>query len=66
MLKKEDLLSKTNDGLEVFRYYVSGNWKVGQNFKNPFYDDKNPSCNIYKDKKTGIYRIKDFGDPRFN
>lgn len=66
MLKKEDLLSKTNDGLEVFRYYVSGNWKVGQNFKNPFYDDKNPSCNIYKDKKIGIYRIKDFGDPRFN
>ncbi|UOH78912.1 toprim domain-containing protein [Ornithobacterium rhinotracheale] len=66
MFKKEDILSKTNNGLEVFRHYVSGNWKVGQNFKNPFYDDKNPSCNIYKDKKTGIYRIKDFGDPRFN
>ncbi|MDO5614773.1 MAG: toprim domain-containing protein [Cruoricaptor ignavus] len=66
MLKKEDIISKTNDGLDVFRYYVSGNWKVGQNFKNPFYDDKNPSCNIYKDNKTGIYRIKDFGDSRFN
>lgn len=36
MFKKEDILSKTNNGLEVFRHYVSGNWKVGQNFKKPF------------------------------
>ena len=66
MLKKEEILDKTNGGLDVFRYYLPGDWKVGKNFKNPFYKDTNPSCNIYKDRRTQTYRIKDFGDERFS
>lgn len=51
MLKKQDILSRTEGGLQVFQHYLQGNWRVGKNFKNPFYDDKNASCNIYKDKQ---------------
>ena len=65
MIDKETLLLKTNNGLDVFRHFVPGDWKPGKNFLNPFYEDKNASCNIYKDKKTGIYKIKDFGEERF-
>ena len=64
MLKKQDILSRTEGGLQVFQYYLQGNWRVGKNFKNPFYDDKNASCNIYKDKQ-GIYKMKDFGNDTF-
>jgi len=65
MLKKDEILFKTNKGLDVFRHFVSCEWKVNSNFKNPFYDDKNASCNIYLDKKSGVYKINDFGDERF-
>ena len=64
MLKKQDILSRTEGGLQVFQHYLQGNWRVGKNFKNPFYDDKNASCNIYKDRQ-GIYKMKDFGNDTF-
>ena len=66
MIDKETILLKTNNGLDVFRHFVPGDWKPGKNFLNPFYEDKNASCNIYKDIKTGIYKIKDFGEERFS
>ncbi|MFK8276378.1 toprim domain-containing protein [Capnocytophaga cynodegmi] len=66
MLKKQDILNNTDGGLEVFRYYLQGNWQVGKNFKNPLYDDKNASCNIYKDKRSDTYKMKDFGDESFS
>ncbi|MDO4228980.1 MAG: bifunctional DNA primase/helicase [Capnocytophaga sp.] len=66
MLKKQDILNSTDEGLEVFRYYLQGNWQVGKNFKNPLYDDKNASCNIYKDKRSGTYKMKDFGNESFS
>jgi len=65
MLKKDEILFKTNKGLDVFRHFVSCEWKISLNFKNPFYEDKNASCSIYLDKKAGVYKIKDFGDERF-
>ncbi len=65
MLKKQDILDKTNGGLEVFRYYLRGDWQVGKNFKNLLYDDKNASCNIYKDEKHNCYKMKDFGNEMF-
>ena len=40
MLKKQDILSRTEGGLQVFQHYLQGSWRVGKNFKNPFYDDK--------------------------
>ena len=64
MLKKQDILSRTEGGLQVFQHYLQGSWRVGKNFKNPFYDDKNASCNIYKDRQ-GIYKMKDFGNDTF-
>lgn len=65
-MTKEEILNRSENGLLVFRHFVHGNWKVGKNFLNPFYEDKKASCNVYFDKKSGIYKIKDFGDSRFN
>ncbi|MBC8109819.1 MAG: bifunctional DNA primase/helicase [Verrucomicrobia bacterium] len=65
MLTKEDILSRADNGLAVFRHFIHSDWKVGKNFKNPFYEDKNAAFNIFRDKKTGIYRMHDFGDGRY-
>ena len=66
MLSKDELLKRTNNGLDVFRYYIPGGWRVGRNFLNPFYDDHKASCNIYFDRKSGSYRFKDFGNDDFS
>jgi len=66
MLSKDELLKRTNNGLDVFRFYVPGQWRVGRNFLNPFYDDHKASCNIFFDRKNGCYRIKDFGNDDFS
>lgn len=65
-MNKEEILRMTNGGLNVFRRYVPGDWREGKNFKNPFYKDTHASFNIYKDKKTGDYRMKDFGNPDYS
>lgn len=65
MITKEDILSKTQDGLAVFRHFIPGKWTLGKNFKNPYYDDKKASCNVYFDVKSNQYKIKDFGDTRY-
>ena len=61
-MTKEAILEQTHRGLDVFRRFIVGNWKVGKNFKNPYYDDKKASCNVYFDSKSNQYKIKDFGD----
>ncbi len=66
MLNKETLLRLTDNGLVVFRHYIHGDWRLGKNFRNPFYDDKNASFNIYRDKRSGIYKMKDFGNESFS
>jgi hypothetical protein len=66
MLSKEDILSRTNGGLEVFRHYVTTEWRLGKNFRNPFYDDKRASCNIYFDRKSRTYKMKDFGNDAYS
>src|SRR5690606_3626614 len=65
MLDKNKVLSCTHDGLDIFKHYLPGTWRVGRNFKNPFYDDTKASCNIYFDRRSGMYRMKDFGDPDY-
>jgi len=30
-----------------------------------FYDDRKASCYVYRDRKSGIYKFKDFGDSGF-
>ena len=66
MLKKEEILSRTNSGLSVFKHYLPGNWRIGRNFLNPFYQDKKASCNIYFDRHSGMYKMKDFGNDSYS
>ena len=66
MLDKNKVLSCTRDGLDIFKHYLPGDWRVGRNFKNPFYDDTKASCNIYFDRRSGMYRMKDFGNPEYD
>jgi hypothetical protein len=65
-MTKEEILGKTQGGLTVFKHFLPNNFKIGKNFLNPFYEDTKAACNIYFDKKVRIYKIKDFGDSRFN
>ncbi len=66
MFNKEELLKRTNNGLDVFKFYIPGAWRIGRNFLNPFYDDHKASCNIFFDRKNVCYRIKDFGNDDFS
>jgi hypothetical protein len=66
MLNKEELLRRTNNGLNVFKHYIPGQWCIGRNFLNPLYEDTKPSCNVFFDRHNGIYRIKDFGNDEFS
>ena len=66
MLKKEEILSRTNSGLAVFKHYIPGNWRTGRNFLNPLYEDNKASCNIYFDRHNGTYKMKDFGNDSYS
>lgn len=66
MLDKNKVLDCTHNGLDIFKYYLPGIWRVGRNFKNPFYNDTKASCNIYFDRRSNMYRLKDFGNPDYD
>lgn len=66
MLNKDELLRRTNNGLDVFKRYISTQWKTGRNFLNPLYEDRKASCNVYFDRHSGVYRIKDFGNDEYS
>ncbi len=66
MLRKEEILERTNKGLNVFKHYISGTWRVGRNFLNPLYEDSKASCNIYFDRRNGTYKMKDFGNDSYS
>ncbi|GHT06750.1 hypothetical protein AGMMS49525_15340 [Bacteroidia bacterium] len=66
MLNKDALLGRTNNGLDVFKHYIPGQWRVGRNFLNPLYEDKKASCNIYYDRRSQSYKMKDFGNDTFS
>jgi hypothetical protein len=66
MLNKDEILKRTNNGLDVFKHYVPGQWRVGRNFLNPLYEDRKASCNIYFDRRNDCYRMKDFGNDAFS
>lgn len=66
MLRKEEILERTNKGLLVFKHYIRSQWRIGRNFYNPLYEDKNASCNIYFDKHSNCYRLKDFGNNEYS
>ena len=62
MIGKDEILTRTNNGLDVFRHYLPVKWRVGRNFLNPLYDDHKASCNVYYDRRSGTYKMKDFGN----
>jgi len=66
MLSKDEILKRTSSGLDVFKHYIQGKWRVGRNFLNPLYDDRKGSCNIYFDRRSSAYRLKDFGNDDFS
>lgn len=63
---KEEILSRTNKGLDVFCFYMPSDFVPKRNFRNPMYDDRRASCNIYLDNKSGCYRMKDFGNDAYS
>ena len=66
MLRKEEILERTSNGLAVFKHYLPGNWRIGRNFLNPLYEDSKASCNIYFDRRSSIYKMKDFGNDSYS
>ena len=66
MISKDEILERTNRGLDVFKYYLGIPFKLGKNFRNPLYDDKNASCNIYFDKHSMMFKMKDFGNEGYS
>ncbi len=65
MLDKDRILSLTDNGLDIFKHYISSRCKVGKNFHNPLYHDNRASCSIYVNSK-GIYKMKDFGNDDYS
>lgn len=66
MINKEDILQATRNGLDVFKYYIPFEFRLGKNFKNPFYEDTVASCNVYFDRHNSCFKIKDFGNTDFS
>ena len=66
MPNKDEILRRTNNGLDVFKYYIPGQWRIGRNFLNPLYEDRKASCSIYFDRRNGYYRMKDFGNDAYS
>jgi hypothetical protein len=52
--------------LTVFRHYIPGQWRVGRNFLNPLYEDRKASCNVYFDRRSQSYKMKDFGNDAYS
>jgi hypothetical protein len=66
MLTKEEILARTNKGLNIFKHYLSFPFRIGRNFLNPLYDDTKASCNVYFDKSSDQYKMKDYGNDSFS
>ncbi len=63
---KEEILQRTNRGLEVFCFYMPIDFVPKRNFRNPLYEDTRASCNIYLDSRSQCYYMKDFGNDAFS
>ena len=65
-MDKEDILLLTDKGLAVFKYYILFPIKLGRKFLNPLCKDGKVSCNMYFDRRNGIYKMKDFGNDDYS
>lgn len=65
MSLREEILRLTNNGYNIFSYYLPNvDINKKKTFKSPFYDDKKPSCSIFKGR-DGTWLFKDHGDGGF-
>jgi len=66
MLSKEEILARSDKGLNVFKHYLPFPFRVGRNFLNPLYEDKKASCNVYFDRTNDQYKLKDYGNDNYS
>lgn len=66
MTTRDEILAKTDGGLQVFKFYMPFDFRLKKNFKNPLYDDHNASCNIFFSQRYGVYLMKDFGNDNYS
>ena len=63
MISKQDVLDRTNNGLNVFlHYYPEPIGDPTKKIRNPFYDDRQPSAHFYMATNLGMWIFKDFGN----
>ena len=51
---------------ENFSFYMPIDFVPKRNFRNPLYEDRRASCNIYFDTRSKCYRMKDFGNEMYS
>ncbi|MDE7026275.1 MAG: toprim domain-containing protein [Paramuribaculum sp.] len=66
MNTRDEILAKTDGGLQVFKFYMPFEFRLKKNFKNPLYDDHNASCNIFLSQRYRVYFMKDFGNDSYS
>lgn len=66
MLSKEKILDRTNKGLNVFKHYIPFEFSISKNFLNPLYEDTKASCNVYFDRRSDQYKLKDYGNDDYS
>ena len=50
----------------IFKHYLPTPFRVGRNFLNPLYEDKHASCNIYYERRSDTYKMKDCGNDDYS
>ena len=66
MISKSDIINSTRGGLDVFRHYLGRELRAGRKFRNPFYQDTHASCSLYFDRRSGVYKYRDFGNEDYS
>ncbi|MDA0984606.1 MAG: bifunctional DNA primase/helicase [Bacteroidetes bacterium] len=66
-LDKTQILDKTDGGADVFMYFLDSRYPgFKKAFRNPFYEDNNASCYLYRNPDTNVVYFIDFGDGDFH
>ena len=66
-LDKQSILEATNGGYDVFKHFLGSRIQgTGKAFNSPFYDDTKAACYVYFDKRSRVYKFKDFGNAEYS